>query len=594
LWLDEVHDEQRAIVALEAAASLDVAYADVFDRLSRAYASLKMQNELAELLERRIEQVNDPEERLAIEVRRGRVLLDVGEIAGARRAFQAALAQRPDDPGALSAFADLCTTQGDWDAAEQALVRLARLLPTPEEQRLVYARLGDLYSHRLLNLSRAEVALKEVLKRSTDDVDTARKLVEIYKRQNDPARAVELQQELVTRARTPEEKRERVLELAAIHERASRDLRRAEKTLETARRESPNDVHLLRALAEFYTRHHQTPAVNILLDRASADARRTLAAGRISAAPFEVVAAVFDLRDNSGGGAPTRAMLRAVEGRRDEALSLAAPTDKAFDPALDDLLAPEVLSAAIRSLLLRTGDALEAAAPVDLRDLQAAPVPPHVPGARAVQRIAASLGLTGLEVLSSARLSGVCIPVRTPLALVFADDVLEIERASMFLGLRALKLLRAGAAALGRAGPADVSTLVSAWLKCLNPAWEPQGVPTGAITAAAAKIQAALPRTLEPDVGTLALETTATLEGRLGTTAFSAVAWANRVALLASADPEAALDGIALSAGLVEGAPSDERERTAWIARTPEARDLVAFSVTEPFAQVWLRCHGRV
>jgi tetratricopeptide (TPR) repeat protein len=623
LWLDEVHDEQRAIVALEAAASIDVAHADIFDRLSRGYASRKMQSELAELLERRLERVNDPQERLEIEVRRGRVLLDTGEIVGARRAFQAALSQRPDDPGALSAFADLCTSQGDWDAAEQALVRLARLLPTAEEQRLVYARLGDLYSHRLLNLSRAEVALKEVLKRGPDDVDTARKLVEIYKRQNDPARAVELQQDLVTRAQTPDEKRERVLELAAIHERLSRDLRRAERTLETARRESPNDVPLLRALADFYTRHHQTPAVNILLDRASADARRTLAAGRISTAPFEVVAAVFELRGNPEGGAATRAMLRAVEGHGTSAeerpptrpsaeerpptrpsaeerpptrpsAEAPAPSEKAFDTQLDDALAPEVLSAAIRSLLLRTGGALDAAAPVDLRELQAAPVPPHVPAARAIRRLSSSLGLSGLDVLSSPKLSGNCLPVRTPLALIFAENVLENDRASLFLGLRALKLLGAGAAALGRGGPAEVAILVSAWLKCLNPAWEPQGVPAAAVALAAAKVQAALPRTLEPDIGTLALETAATLEGRLGSTAFSALAWADRVALLASADPAGALDGVAMSGSLVGGAPAEERERSAWIARTPEARDLVAFSVTEAFAQVWSRCHGRV
>jgi hypothetical protein len=61
------------------------------------------------------------------------------------------------------------------------------------------------------------------------------------------------------------------------------------------------------------------------------------------------------------------------------------------------------------------------------------------------------------------------------------------------------------------------------------------------------------------------------------------------VALLALGDPGAALDAIATAGGLVDGAPADPRERAAWISRTPEARDLVAFGVTDAFAQVWSR-----
>ncbi len=209
VFLDEVRDEERGMRALEAAAALDVAAQDVFSRLSALYGSRKMPAELAALLARRIATISDPDDRLALEVRRGHVLLEAADVEGARRAFEAALAERPEDAGALSAFADLCTLQRDWAAAEQTLVRLARLLPTPEEQRNVYARLGDLYSVHLLNLSRAEVALKEVLKRTPDDAETIEKLVQVYARQNDPARAVELQQELVARARTPDEKRKR-------------------------------------------------------------------------------------------------------------------------------------------------------------------------------------------------------------------------------------------------------------------------------------------------------------------------------------------------------------------------------------------------
>ena len=199
IWQDgEASDEDRALAALESAAAIDVAFRDVFDRLSRIYASRKMQAELAQLLERRMDCVTDPGGAPApSRCGAGASSSRRGTSPARREAYESALAEQPDDAQALAAFTDLCLAQGDWEIAEQSLIRLARLLPTPDEQRVVYTQLGELYSHHLLNLSRAEVALKEVLKCAPDDVETATKLVDVYKRQNDSARAVELQQELI-------------------------------------------------------------------------------------------------------------------------------------------------------------------------------------------------------------------------------------------------------------------------------------------------------------------------------------------------------------------------------------------------------------
>jgi tetratricopeptide (TPR) repeat protein len=587
IWSDEVHEDERAIVALEAAAAIDVAHEDVFDRLSRVYANLKMQPELASLLERRIEGITDPEERLAMEVRRGRILLEVGDVEGARAAFEAALAERPDDASALSAFADLCVAQQDWDAAEQALVRLARLLPTPEEQRDVYARLGELYSRHLLNLARAEVALKEVLKRAPDDAATMEKLVDVYKRQNDPARAIELQAELVGKSPSPEEKRRRIVELAAIHEQTAHDTRRAEQTLEAARREFPQDVGVLRALAEFYLRHQQTPAVNILLDRAGADARRALQSGRFTPGVFGVLATVFDLRGKKDAARVTQAMLAAFEGR---AAGVGGANERAYDPRLDDLLAPDVLTQAMRALLFKTGEALDVAATIDLRALKAAPAPPDAPGVRMASAVTQAWGLGPLQVLSSPKVGLTCLPVSTsPPTVVLGEALLANDRLAPFLVMRAVKLLCAKASAFGRTPPAELAVLVAAWLKCFNPMWQPQGMNPAALNAAGGRVQGALPRNLDPDVGVIALEVAGGLGTMAATLGPNALCWANRTALLALGDPNAALDAIAVAAGQPGGAPQDPAARATWIARTAEARDLVSFGVTDAFAEARAR-----
>jgi predicted Zn-dependent protease len=597
IWQDsDANDEDRALAALEAAAAIDVAYGDVFDRLSRIYASRKMQTELAQLLERRMDCVTDPQERLAIEVRRGRVLFEAGDIAGARAAYESALAEQPDDAQALAAFTDLCLAQSDWEVAEQSLIRLARLLPTPDEQRVVYTQLGELYSNHLVNLSRAEVALKEVLKCAPDDVETAAKLVEVYKRQNDSARAVELQQQLIQRAQSPEEKRQRVIELSRIHEETAHDNRRAEQALESARREFPQDVSLLRALAEFYKRHQQTPAFNILLDRAGADARRALTAGRLTPASFEVLATVFDLRGRADAARVSAAMLATLEGQPVELRG--AGVERAFDPALDDLLAPEALTPALRSLLAMTGEALDAVTILDLRAMKATPIAADSPVARLVMRAAVAVGLGNLNFLSSPKLGSVCIPIGSePPTIVLGESLVNDERVGAFLALRALKLVRVKAAALGRTVPGELGVLVSAWLKCFNPSWQPQGINPASLTAAMGRIQNAMPRNLRPAVDVMALEVAGGIGTRQATLGPAALAWANRVAFLALGDPNAALDAIASAgapgaigvAGPPKSAPKDPKERAAWVARTPEARDLVAFGVTDAFAETRAR-----
>jgi tetratricopeptide (TPR) repeat protein len=596
LWQDDAKDEDRALSALEAAAAIDVAYSDVFDRLSRIYAARKMQPELAQLLERRMDCVTDPDERLAIEVRRGRVLFEAGDVDGARQAYESALAERPDDAQALAAFTDLCLAQEDWEVAEQSLIRLARLLPTPDEQRVVYTQLGELYSNHLLNLSRAEVALKEVLKCAPDDIETATKLVTVYKRQNDPARAIELQQELVQRSKTPEEKRERVIELSRIHEETGHDNRKAEQTLESARREFPQDVSLLRALAEFYTRHKQTPAFNILLDRAGADARRALTAGRLTPASFEVLAAVFDLRGKTDAARVSQAMLDTLDAKPVDIGG--AGVERAFGSDLDDLLAPEALTPAMRGLLARTGEALDAVNPIDLRSMRAAPVPPESPVAQLVNRAAAAAGVGSVGLYMSPRLGAVCIPVGSmPPTLVMGETIASDERVGSFLALRALKLVRVRAAALGRTVPGELGVLVSAWLKCFNSGWSPQGINPASLTVAVTRIHGAMPRNLPPEVSAAALEVASAIGTRQATLGPAALAWANRVAFLALGDANAALDAIASAgapgavgvAGPAKSAPKDPKERAAWVARTPEARDLVAFAVTDAFAEARAR-----
>ncbi len=578
-------NEARAIAAFEQAATIDVSYKDIFQRLSKLYAQNGARGELASLLERRIATVLDPEERVSLEVDRGKALAEAGDFAAAREAYDAALAVQPDHVGALKAMAELSASQNDFEAAESVWVRLARLLATPEEQLAAYRHLGDLYAEHLDNLPRAEVALREVLKRAEGDVQARERLVDVYKRQGDAARALEIQQELLAQAQDKETKRKRLVELSSIHETASRDLRKAEQTLEAARREFPTDVGVLRALAEFYVRHKQTPAVNILLDRAAGDARRAFAAGRFTAPLFETMVTVYELRGKQDAARVVAATLAAYNG---EPSPLAGAEGRAFDSRLDDLLAPEMLAPAARMLLTRTGQALDAATALDPRALKATPMPQGEPVARLAAGMAQAAALgAGVQVFISPQIGRQCVATgdaRAP-ALVVGEAFAQLpEGARTFLMIRAFKLMQVHGSAFSRVAPAEVPVLVGAWLRAFAPSYAPPGVPPQAIAQAMSRLQPALPKRPEPDLGLAALEVGGAVGPQLGLLGGAVLAWANHAALLGVGDLGAALDGVAYGQS-PRGEPPPPAERANWIARTPEAKDLVAFSVGDGYTE---------
>lgn len=589
IWLEEAKDAEKGMSALEQAAELDVGYADVFTRLSGLYAERQLDAELARLLEKRLESALDDNERVVLEVELSRALADMGELGRAKDCLERALANQPDHTSALAALAEVCTKEGDWPGAESAYVRLARLSPDPADQRAIYEKLAEIYSVHAPNFSRAEVALKEVLKRAPADVTAHEKLVEVYKRQGDLPRAIETQQALVAVSTDSSERLKRQIELAGIFENAGRDLRKAEQALEAARKEFPTSVVALRALAEFYGRQRQMPAMQILLDRAASDARRSFAAGRFVPSLFEVLHAAYDLRGRKDSAKVVAATLAAVEG---QPATLGGADARAVDPQLDDVLAPDLVSFPLRTLLAHAGDALDAVAPMDLRALRAAPLHPGSPLATSIGAVATAVGLAMLQVYVSPTVGRTAIPLASnPPTLLVGEALGEPgnDRARTFLITRAIKMILARSSGLLRGKPDEVAVLLNALFTAFNPTYAPQGgVDPRKVADLARRIQQVLPRNLDPTVGVIALESAGMLGPQSTSIGPAATAWANHVGLLAVGDPNAALDGIAWARGEA-GAPKGSEERGSWIARTAEARELMTFSVTDAYSEARAR-----
>jgi tetratricopeptide (TPR) repeat protein len=587
LWLGAASDADRGLGALEKAGAIDITKKDVFDRLQLLYVQRGDRGKLASLLEARLAKTTDPEERIALEVTRSRALADVGDRDAARRALEAALEANPDHADALEVYAGLSATDGEWQNAEQAWIRLARVVTVPEKQAEIYGRLAALYDDKLPNPARAEICYREILKRRPDDTHAMQLLVRVYVRLGDAAKAVELQNELLERATTNEEKRDQTIGLASVYAEAAKDKKAAFAVLEKARKAWPHDSAVLRAMAQHHERYGEAAALNVLLDRAAAEARRALSHGRFDLAFFGVLETAAEMRGNADAAAVAGATLAALEGRADVSVQGGGAAASAAD--LDDLLAPELLSPALRAILRKLPGVFDTAYPVDLKALRASPFPPSAAEiAGEIRAVAESMGVRSLELLVSTALGPVFLPVSSaPARLVVGHALLESQDdgARYFSLVRALKMMQAEAAAFTRIAPIELWPAVAALLGMLAKGWQAQGVDAGKLAEATRRIEAARTKALDDDLATLALEVGGSIGNRASQLGQAIGQWASRTALLAVGSPSLGLRGVALSLGQGEGPPEDPSERLKWVLRHPEARDLAVFSVSDGYAE---------
>jgi hypothetical protein len=587
LFIDHLDAKSRGRASLETAAKIDVTYQDLFARLQAVYVAAADREALAWLLEARLADVSDPNERVELEIVRGRTLAEIGDVQTARRALEFALDASPDHPDALKAFADLSAKEGDWAAAEQALIRLVRLVPDSAEQAALYMRLGDLYDQNQPNPERAELAYREVLRRVPGDEVAQERLVDIYSRTGEIAKAIETAQALYASAATHEAKRKRTVELARVYEQVARDPKKSETLLEGARKEAPGDVDLLAALVGFHRRAGKGAAVTLLLDRTASDARRALSTGRFELGLFTTLAAVARLRERGEAAAIAEATLAAVEGRPSE---LPAAGTRAADSGLDDAIAPDLLTPAFRALLAKAGEVLDAGVPIDLKGLRVMPLPLSSSGPYAETKdLARAFGLAEVEVFVSPALGAVCVPASSyPPQIVIGQPLLSSSEDAVrrFLLTRALKIVRAKACALSRSAPIDLLPLVNAFLLLFAPDWQPTQADNAKLRDMHARLSRAKPARLDPEIGALTLEVIGSLGNRTSTLHTVVNGWGNRVALLACGDLSTALSAIARAAGHSSGPAATGPERVTWIGRNAEARDLVVFTMSEAYAEV--------
>jgi tetratricopeptide (TPR) repeat protein len=209
-------------------------------------AAVGLRLELAETLERRLQ-----------------------DLAAAIAVLEEALALEPSNLVALEQLAGVRELDGRWPDAADAYERLLRAAETPDVKRRAALRLGALRHQRLGDAAGATAVLEAALAAGPAGAaqrDVLAQLVDVYTAEGDWRRAAAALGQLVEVA-APEERVQRLLELADVKERHLSDLDGARETLIRTLETAPREAIALARLVNHFERHRDPAGQAKALDR---------------------------------------------------------------------------------------------------------------------------------------------------------------------------------------------------------------------------------------------------------------------------------------------------------------------------------------
>jgi len=588
IFEEELEDQGRAIDAWVGAANCDIRYLDVYRRLAGLYQSQGKLDALATLTDTRIDAGADTPTLVGLLVEKARQRRDRGDLAGVIEALRECLELDPHHFAALKELVDTHRAAEDWQGAAEALIRIARLNRTTEEQIWAFTQLATLYDVHLQDLARSEASLRRVIQLAPAHLDTLDRLASVMSRQGKAREAGGLLEELVRRAGSPAEDRDYRIRLASAVESAGQ-ARQAEQVLETLRSEQPTDPDVILAVADYYNRQGAGPAEAMHLNRALSDLRTAIDADPGSEALWTTLVRVLHRRHGPGPASCAASAAIAVghpaslfEGdvsRRDEALGEARVP---FSSLVDGIVAPEGLPQTSRRLFALCEHSFDKVLPFDAGAWRLRkPSGEHRSLVEEAGAVAEVLGISEPRLKVTYIAPAACMPVSgDPPTLVVGGNLHQITspRERVFLFARALKVASNHLAPALRARPEDLDLALLSLLQT-SEADPAQGPTTPQMRDLRKKLLKAVPRRWRDEVDSLVLELRGNAEFSAQAAPFAIAELGNRVALTLTGDVPSAVNSLLKIAG--HEVPPSDAGRLSAIQETPEAWAMIRFAISD-------------
>lgn len=572
LWIDQVGDKERGLFALQKAADLDPTHVLVFEKLFRALKDRGDVSALARFTDQRLQVITDKEERSELAMLQSQLLRESGQTEKSRAALQRILQERPDHLPALEKLAAFALEDADAKAAEQALLQLARLSSNWDDQANAYMALGNLYKNDIVNLERAERCYQEVLRRKPNHVDARGALLPLYLEHQQLDKAKKQFEETLASLPDEHEQQAAFLEYVGMVDQYLDDKTYKGELIDQALTMWPLDPEVLDLAVRLYHDQGEPERIAALDEQTFVEVTRKLSAGFLDPRYLRATAALCVPKGEVQRARLMQAMAAALTG---QLLRLPPLLGQAMQRTLDEKLAPAPMISPLRTLLMMTREVLEHAfvATGPKPEVQRA----DAPLVRRVKTTASQAGVPAPTVCVDAAFPHACWLTGGKETQLILGERLCAEASSEeldFLIWRSLKLLQARAGVFTRLDAAQSKIATVAFLSCfvdvkLAPEWDVEE-----LARVRARLTPLIPTDLDDDVPVLALDALQSLTKSGEHLALAARKWANRTALLATGNINAALSALIRLTG--NALSTDPTERTRQLADNPETRDLVA------------------
>ena len=249
----EMHDPANAVATHLSVLEIDPKDADALASLDRLYLTAGMYEDLAEILRRRIEVVQDTDEQLELYFRRGAIFADaLGDLEQALNCYSAVLDHESRNRRALEAIERIHFRREDWKKLFETYEKLIDTADTDTEMADIYARMARISSDALNEEDKAIELLSRVLDIRGEEPQALAALADLTTRREKWEELVEIVERQIRVAPSDHEQIVLYKHLGRIWEDKLGRERNALDAWLAADRIDGNDLETLRSLARLY------------------------------------------------------------------------------------------------------------------------------------------------------------------------------------------------------------------------------------------------------------------------------------------------------------------------------------------------------
>ena len=585
---EKIEDPERAVNAYVAATESDITYLDVYRRLVSLYRSQGRLADAETLTESRIEAGADTPTLVALLLEQAGQRRERDNVEGVIESLRECLELDPNHFAALTELVETHRSQLDWQGATEALIRIARLKRSLDEQVWAFSRLAEIYDEQLQDLPRAEAALRQVLKLAPAHNETLDRLASVLSVQGKAREAARVLEELVRRAGNDAEDRDYRIRLAAAIESAGQP-RQAELSLEQLRTKQPTEVDVILALADHFDRQGAGPASAMHLNRAVVDLREAIDERPEDEALWTTLVRVLNRRHGPGPASCAASAAIALGYPSSLFIGTVTENDEALGEAhlplstvVDRIVAPKALPPTVLRLFTLCEQGLEKVLPFDAAAWKLRRLSGKQRALIEEAGLAAEgLGISEPKIRLTHASPTACMPISgDPPTLVLGANLPErtTRRERVFLFARALKIASNHLAPGLRASPEDLDAALLALLGTHEASRATRPAPPEAHELRR-KLVRAVPRRWRDEVESLVLEIRGDTDFSSRSVPIAIAQLGSRIALTLTGDVPSAVSALLKVAG--RELPTSAAARLAMVRETPEAWGLIRFALSD-------------